>query len=314
MTTSLLRTCSIALLLVAGCSRQQDLSEGGKKTLAEGRQGFATHLIRREKTRAPVPLPPPNLFRLAYYPSPIGAMPAYLSPPPRDGRKHPAIIWIFGGFDNSINEAAWEPGPRENDQSASAFREAGIITMFPSLRGGNLNPGWLEGLYGEADDILAAAAFLRHQPGVDPDRIYLGGHSTGGTLALLVAEHTNVFRAVFAFGAVSDVRGYGPDHLPFDLASRTETDLRAPVKWLNAIHTPTFVLEGAKRDGNIGELRIMARANRNPLVHFHPVKGADHFSVLQPVTRLIATKILADDGPAANLTFTDAELADAMRQ
>lgn len=314
MHSRLLCACSIALLLVAGCGKAPDFSNGGKKTLAEGRQGFATKLVRQEKSRTMAPMPPPNLFRLMSYPSPLGGMSVYISAPPMDAKKHPAIVWIFGGFDNSINEAAWESGPRENDQSASAFREAGIIMMYPSLRGGNMNPGFTEGLYGEVDDILAAAAFLKHQPGVDPERIYLGGHSTGGTLALLVAEHTNLFRAVFAFGPVSNVRGYGQEYLPFDISNREELDLRSPLKWLNAIHTPTYVFEGAGRDSNIGELRVLSRASDNPRIYFHPVKGGDHFSILQPITRLVASKILADDGLTVNIAFTDAELANAMKQ
>jgi hypothetical protein len=313
MTTKLLCTCSLALLLAAGCSRAPDMSEGGKKTLADGRRDFATKLLRREKTREPAPLPPPTLLRLAQYPSPAGPMAAYISTPPRDAQKHPAIMWIFGGFDNSINETAWEPGPPEDDQSASAFREAGIIMMYPSLRGGNMNPGFREGLFGEVDDILAAADFLKRQPGVDPERIYLGGHSTGGTLVLLAAEHPNDFRAVFALGAVSNVRGYGQENLPFDLTRREEIDLRSPVKWLAAVRTPTYVFEGAGRDSNIGELRIMSRANRNPLIRFHPVKGGDHFSIIRPITRLVAAKILADEGATSNITFSAADLAKAMQ-
>lgn len=54
--------------------------------------------------------------------------------------------------------------------------------MFPSLRGGNDNPGVKEGFLAEVDDVLAAADFLGKQNYVDPGRIYLGGHSTGGTL------------------------------------------------------------------------------------------------------------------------------------
>jgi len=301
-------------VLLAGCGKAPDLSEGGKKSLADGRQGFSTKLIRREKANEAVPMPPPNLFRQTFYPSKIGPLSAYVSPPPRDALKHPAIVWIFGGFDNSIGETAWERAPSENDQSASAFREAGILMMYPSLRGGNMNPRFPEGLYGEVDDVVAAAVYLQHQPGVDPERIYLGGHSTGGTLALLVAEHTNLFRAVFAFGPVSDVGGYGQDNLPFDVSSQRELDLRAPIKWLNAVHTPTYVFEGAGRDSNIGELRILSRANHNPLIHFHPVQGATHFSVLQPVTRVVAAKILADDGPTVHISFTDGEMAAALRR
>lgn len=55
------------------------------------------------------------------------------------------------------------------------------MMMFPSQRGGNDNPGKREGFLGEADDILAATDHLEKLPHVDPDQIYLGGHSTGGT-------------------------------------------------------------------------------------------------------------------------------------
>jgi pimeloyl-ACP methyl ester carboxylesterase len=187
--------------------------------------------------------------------------------------------------------------------------------MYPSLRGGNDNPGVLECLYGEVEDVVAAAAFLQTQPGVDPQRIYLGGHSTGGTLALLVAEHTNRFRAVFALGPVSSPEGYGPEVLPFDTANRAEVELRSPIKWLDSVQAPAFVFEGSTgRRSNISELRRLARANRNPFIHFHPVPGGDHFSILRPITRLIANKIIADNGPTPNLAFTDADLAEAMRK
>ena len=44
-----------------------------------------------------------------------------------DGAKHPAIIWLIGGFSNSISGVAWSDYPPDNDQSAKAFREAGIV-------------------------------------------------------------------------------------------------------------------------------------------------------------------------------------------
>ena len=143
--------------------------------------------MKQEPGNEPVPVPPARLFRLVHYASPIGNLAAYVSQPPASGTKHPAMIWIFGGFGNGIGETAWEAASPANDQSARAFREAGIVTMYPSLRGGNNNPGYPEGFYGEVDDVLAAADYLARQPFVDPRRLYLGGHSTGGTLALLVA-------------------------------------------------------------------------------------------------------------------------------
>src|SRR5262249_30529789 len=155
-------------------------------------------------------------------------------------------------------------------------------------------------------DVVAAAEFLRKQPFVDPDRLYLGGHSTGGTLALLTAECSDRFRAVFSFGPVHDVLGYGPRYNPFAISDRKELLLGAPGRWLHSIRVPVFVFEGT--DGNLSSLQALARASKNPRVRFFEVKGADHFNVLAPTNRLIADKILRDTGPACGIAFTEKEV------
>jgi acetyl esterase/lipase len=312
-----MKRASITLLcmfLLVGCGGQ-DASPGGKpsvtektQSLAEARRGFKTKLLRQHAAGEPVPEPPRGLFRVVHYESAAGKMAAYLSPDPKDGKKHPAVLWIFGGFENGIGETAWEAAPPNNDQSASAFRKAGLVMMYPSLRGGNNNPGFQEGFFGEVDDVLAAADFLASQSFVDPKRVYLGGHSTGGTLALLAAESSDRFRAVFCLGPVEDVGGYGPKNLPFDLANPQELQLRAPGRWLHSIRSPVFVFEGNAPPGNPDSLEALARTSQNPLAHFHLVKGANHFSLIAPLTRLLATKVLKDDGPTTNLTFTGLEL------
>jgi alpha/beta superfamily hydrolase len=48
------------------------------------------------------------------------------------------------------------PVQRATIKSARAFREAGIVLMLPSLRGGNGNPGHRELMFGDVDDVLAA--------------------------------------------------------------------------------------------------------------------------------------------------------------
>jgi len=290
-------------LALVGCSHKLDTSV----SLTQARAGFTTHLVRQVQAGQPVAEPPIDLFNIVHYTSPAGNLAAYLTPSPNDGQKRPAILWITGGDCNTIDDGAWQSADPDNDQSARAFREAGIVMMFPSLRGGNTNPGYKEGFFGEVDDVLAAADYLAKQDYVDPNRIYLGGHSTGGTLALLVAESSSRFRAVFAFGPVEDVAGYGRAYLPFDVSDSKELDLRAPGLWLHSIHNPVFVFEGAKQ-GNMDSLTTMSHTSTNPLIHFFPVRGATHFSILAPTTHLIADKILRDEGPTTNISFTQDEL------
>ncbi|HEV8061274.1 MAG TPA: prolyl oligopeptidase family serine peptidase [Gemmataceae bacterium] len=290
-----------------GAARQEVGVEQQTVTLAEARKGFVTKLVRQESAKEPIPVPPANLFRVVHYDAPCGKLAAYISTEKKDGKKHPAIIWITGGDSNTIDSVCWLPAPADNDQSASAFRDKGIVMMFPSLRGGNDNPGFKEGFFGEVEDVLAAAEFLSKQPDVDPEHVYLGGHSTGGTLVLLTADYPNHFRAVFSFGPVHSITRYPSQFLPFDVKNQRELELRSPFLWLATIKTPVFVFEGTN-EGNIGALELMAKISKNPMLHFYPVQRASHFSILSPTTRYIAEQILADQGPATSIEFSAAEL------
>jgi dipeptidyl aminopeptidase/acylaminoacyl peptidase len=304
------RFCSLAVALVLsiapGCIPSSPPKHYG--SLSEARKGFKTRLERKVSDADRPYRPPENIFTGVRYPAPSGDQFAYISKHPDDGKKRPAIIWIHGGDCGSIGEVAWEPAQADNDQSARWFRQEGIVMMLPSLRGACGNPGYKEGFYGEVDDILAAADFLARQPNVDPDRIYLGGHSTGGTLALLVAECDPRFRAVFAFGPVADISGYGNDY-KYYRDTKQENELRSPGRWLSSIHSPVFVFEGAQPPSNAESLQSMANASSNDLIKFNIIRDANHFSILSPATHLIAKKILRDtSGPNTNISFSKDDL------
>jgi hypothetical protein len=294
--------CLPAVLIAQAPADSHNLS------LADARRRFATHLIIKATADFPVAQPPPDLFNLVTYKSPVGNLPAYVSRVPNDGKKHPAIIWIVGGFSNSISDVAWAPASATNDQSASVFWKKGIVTMYPSLRGGNENPGYSENFFGEVDDVLAAADYLSRQSDVDPDRIYLGGHSTGGTLVLLTAECSPRFRAVFSFGPIDDIMKYGLANLYYAVEDKRETYLRSPGAWLSSVHSPVFAFEGTKSPSNIAPLRSMEQSNQNPAIRFFEVANATHFTGLHPVSSLIADKILKDTGHSTNIEFTSTEI------
>ena len=305
---------ALAILMTGACNKPTSSSStvGTAHSLASARKDFSTTLIKRESENEPAPAPPKGVFDLVSYTSPAGKLSAYVSPDPLDGKKHPLVIWLVGGFSNSISEIAWEDGmPVDNDQSASAYRKAGLAMMYPSLRGGNKNPGFKEGFYGEVDDVIAAAGYAAALPWVDSSRIYLGGHSTGGTLALLVAAAApeGRFRAVIAFGPADETAGYGQEYLPFDVRDAKESRLRAPVEFINVIPCPTFVIEGT--GGNRQSLEILRKRSGKPNLSFIAVGGQNHFSALGPTNALLATKILVDKGPTCALQLTESEIQAA---
>lgn len=270
----------------AGSDSQAELPR-----LPEARQGFTTRIVTPGEPAGPPDDPAGSDFELIHYPSPVGPLAAYVTSDPGDGQRHPAIVWITGGDNNSIGDV-WSPLPRDNDQSASPFRQAGVVMMFPSQRGGNDNPGRREGFLGEVDDVLAATDHLATLPYVDPDQIYLGGHSTGGTLVMLVAASSDRYRAIFSLGPVAAAVQYGGDFVYCDPNNEAEMQLRSPIYWMHSVQTPMYVLEG--EDGNWdGAISLMAAANTNPKIQFFKIAGHDHFTVISPLAEKLAAQIVA---------------------
>ena len=281
-------------LVVAGCNGAQfDEPAVRRETLTEARANHVTKIVKEGPAQGPPEVPNGDLFKLIHYPSPVGQLAAYVTKDPSDGLKQPAIVWITGGDNNSIGNV-WSPRERDNDQSVSAFRKAGVVVMFPSQRGGNDNPGKREGFYGEVDDVLAATDYLASLPYVDPQQIYLGGHSTGGTLAMLIGASTDRYRAIFALGPVASVSQYGGDYVYCDAdESRDgrEMELRSPINWLHCVANPMFVIEG--EEGNWeGAVQVMKFDNTNPDIKFFKVDGYDHFNVIGPVVEKLADQIM----------------------
>ena len=259
--------------------------------------------IAAKTERVEAPQPPAGTFDKIFYDAPLGKNVAYVSPV-KEGTERPAIVWIAGGMDWGIEADSWQDAPRSNDQSARAFREGGgIVLMRPSLRGSNKNPGKNECFLGEVDDVLAAADYLAERPDVNSKRIYLGGHSTGGTMVLLIVASTDRFRAAFAFGPVADARQYGGDGcMPIDI-SDTEAAPRAPIDFLKDVRTPTWVIEGSK-GGTSGLFPRLKKAKEDAPIEFVLIKKATHFNTLAPTTEDIAAQILDDTDAARTFSST----------
>ncbi|HWN70180.1 MAG TPA: prolyl oligopeptidase family serine peptidase [Haliangium sp.] len=269
-------------------------------TCAGARRQFVTRIVRvaRSWNDSPPPEPPDGKLVRTKYRAPLGEMWAYVTPDPGDGKRHPAMVWVHGGLDFSIGDLVFEHGPRDNDQSARGFVDAGLIVMFPSFRGNHDNPGSYEMLHGEVDDYLAAVEHVRGLPYVDPERVYLGGHSTGGTLVLLAAELSDRYRAAFALGPVGWIQVYD-EPPPFDPRApeaETEWRMRSPAACIGEIRRPTLIIEG--EDGNADQVRALGDTARRAgaPVHASVLAGRNHFNVIAPAVARIAEQIKADTG------------------
>jgi hypothetical protein len=130
---------------------------------------------------------------------------------------------------------------------------------------------------------------------------------------LLAAETSEGFRAAFSLGGspVFDhpeaYERFAP--LPFDRADAQEVRLRSSAPFFKSITRPTFYFEGSGQSA-VGAAQWMADQAALAQV---PLKAliamqANHFSLVAPLTELIAKKILADTGPQTNIDFSQAEI------
>lgn len=240
------------------------------------RAQFTTNLTRR----GPAPqhldlLTPPEGVREIKFRSGDFTLRAWMNEPPR-GRS-PLVIFLHGGF--AFGQEDWD--------MTAAFREAGYLVVTPMLRGENSQPGVYSLFYDEVNDVLALEAHLRRQRFVDRRRIYIAGHSSGGTLALLSAMSTRHFRAAASFSASPDQVlftrfGMRPQQIPFDVADARELEMRSPLSFAASLRTPTRIYFGNEEphfrlsSRRTAELAAQAGAD----VQTVELEG-DHFSALE---------------------------------
>jgi dipeptidyl aminopeptidase/acylaminoacyl peptidase len=153
--------------------------------------------------------------------------------------KRPAVLFLHGGF--AFGEDDWE--------QTQPFRDAGYAVMIPMLRGENGLPGSYSMFYNEVDDVLAAADVMAQRPDVDTDRIFVSGHSVGGTLALLASMTSSRFRAAASFSGSPDQvvwsRGQR-DLVPFNPNNNREYQMRSPLAFPASFKCPVRVYYGSE--------------------------------------------------------------------
>ncbi|GAB6141958.1 hypothetical protein JCM14076_26870 [Methylosoma difficile] len=282
------------------------LAVAGESALAQARHGFETAIKIKNTQTQPLPNPPSELFIRTDYKYPHHPwLPGFISPSPKTGNRHPAIIWLKGDDSNSPTDF-WTAGKENYDALVQDFKSAGVILYFPTLRGGNgNNDGSKEFLLGEIDDVLAAADQLADMDYVDPEHIYLGGHDTGATLALLTAAMKPRFKAVFSIGPVASADSYPASvaGIQFSDYDPMELKLRSPIHWLADVSQPTFIIEGTSGTNNSTDMNALCASADNALLNCIAVADSDHSSALSASSKVIATKIGVGRQPDGDLSL-----------
>ncbi len=169
------------------------------------------------------------------------------------GLRRPALVYHYGGW-NQQARLGWHLGPKWKLFEYLAGR--GWTVLVADVRGSDgYGRAHAHGMYHDgggrqATDLADAAAWLRQQPSVDPDRIALFGHSYGAYLALTtLLREPDAFQAgvlmagvfdwgAFAAGTYGEIR-FGP------LKSPAVPDIqRRPVLHLDRLKAPVLVYHG----------------------------------------------------------------------
>jgi dipeptidyl aminopeptidase/acylaminoacyl peptidase len=207
---------------------------------AKARAAFRTRLIRK----GPAPQQwgkvrlPPGVIEVEYRSGDLRLKAWTSRPLGTGGKKLPAVLYLHGGWAFDVDD--WEqPQP---------FRDAGFVVLVPLLRGENGLPGHFSMFYDEIDDVLAAANYLAKLAHVDPQRIYVAGHSAGGTHAMLAAMASDRFRAAASLSGSPDrvdfARGW-QQAIPFDQSDIREFRLRSPVAYATSFKCPARLYVGS---------------------------------------------------------------------
>ena len=101
----------LSLWLLASCDKETKPKQE-LETLKTAKSNHQTKLLKEVKIGEAVEDPPEGLFSRVTYHSPQGDLEAYIAHPDLS-KKSSAIIWLVGGFSNSISSISWTPGAKQ---------------------------------------------------------------------------------------------------------------------------------------------------------------------------------------------------------
>lgn len=218
-------------------------------------------------------------FEAVLYPSEGRQLLAHLAVSPQP--MAPALLYLHGGTSLGNGDL----------HDVMPFVDAGWTVLAPTYRGENGNPGAIELWLGEVQDAANAARWLAAQPGVDPTRIYVIGHSMGGGVAAMLSLEPEVPIALTASsgGLYPEQVSIGWGFTPFNVFSRESRRLRVLHPHIMEMQREHIAYVGTDLV-DFGREVAAAIAGRSTRLQIMEMQG-DHFSSLPPALQAFLVEV-----------------------
>ena len=186
-------------------------------------------------------MPPlPADAKAVTYPSGGRSLTAWIGMPDNPPARAPVVIFLHGGFAFGSDDF----------DMARPYRDAGFVVVTPILRAENGQDGNFSMFYDEVDDVIAVTDYVRRLPDIDPERIFLAGHSIGGTMTMLAAMTSPWFRGVASLSGSPDqilwIKFGGYNRIaPFDINDEREYVMRSPLSYARSFKAPARIYYGS---------------------------------------------------------------------
>ncbi len=208
---------------------------------------------------------------------------------PKNAANAPAVVLVAGSGPQDRDESNGGRRPFRDLATGLATRGIAVLRYEKRTFGRNAltiaDPATLTIDEEAVDDAVVAVALLASEPAVDPHRVFVVGHSQGGTIAPLIAERTTVSGLVILGGSArpledvileqetallgtepnhaeqlehdrkqvalvksDELESARPEELPLGIPASYWRSLRGyqPAEHAKALHRPLFALRGTE--------------------------------------------------------------------
>lgn len=238
------------------------------------------------------PKPGAFLYQMAWpgdpsLPGGVGTIWLYLPPGELTEASLPCVLIGAGGSNLLAGKAL------DDDDMAEhiPYVQAGFAVVAFSIDG---DPRYTDQPYRKFRDSFGGMVNARNAlefalakaPEVDPERIFIAGHSSAGTLALLYAEHEPRLKGCVAYMPVYDVvsaLGNSPALRTVDPDAPQFLSRSSPRSFADRLRCPVFLF-GSEKDGNVPVATVRRAASdlrsRGKEVTIDVAPSGDHYRAM----------------------------------